>query len=267
MIYNAVNGTVDIGGATMDYISFGKGKRNLILLPGLGDGLKTVKGMALPMALMYRIFADDFKVYVFSTRNDMPDGYTTENMAEDLKKAADKLFIEKACLIGVSMGGMTAQHFAAEYPENTEKLVLAVTCPQANDCVKTVVSRWMKMISEVSFAEFMTDNVKEMYTEKYFRKYRYAVPLVSLITKPKSYNRFMTMANACITHNSIDKLDRIAAPTLVIGGEKDTVVGAESSYILAENIKNSKIIMYREYGHALYEEAKDFNATVKKFLL
>ena len=44
------NGQLTIDNTTMDYISFGKGKKKLIMIPGLGDGLKTVKGMALPFS-------------------------------------------------------------------------------------------------------------------------------------------------------------------------------------------------------------------------
>ena len=51
------NGRISLSNADMDYICFGRGEKTLILLPGLGDALSTVKGTALPMALMYRIFA------------------------------------------------------------------------------------------------------------------------------------------------------------------------------------------------------------------
>lgn len=50
----------------MDYISFGNGKDTLIMLPRLGDGLTTVRGMAAMMAVTYRMYAKDYKVYVFS---------------------------------------------------------------------------------------------------------------------------------------------------------------------------------------------------------
>ena len=46
MFYNAHNGSVCAGNSEMDYVSFGNGNKNLIMLPGLGDGLATVKGMA-----------------------------------------------------------------------------------------------------------------------------------------------------------------------------------------------------------------------------
>ena len=50
MLYNSKNGTLKMDETEMDYIRFGIGKRTLVILPGLGDGLRTVKGTALPMA-------------------------------------------------------------------------------------------------------------------------------------------------------------------------------------------------------------------------
>ena len=57
MLYQAKNGSLNMGESTMDYIRFGTGERVLIMLPGLGDGLRSVKGTALPMAVMYRTYA------------------------------------------------------------------------------------------------------------------------------------------------------------------------------------------------------------------
>lgn len=74
MIGNAKNGTLDLGETQMDHIRFGTGPRVLVILPGLGDGLQTVKGTALPMALMYRIFAKDFTVYAFSRKTPLAGG-------------------------------------------------------------------------------------------------------------------------------------------------------------------------------------------------
>ena len=93
----------------MDYISFGNGKENLVMLPGLGDGLSTVKGMALPFAFMYRIYAKEYKVYVFSRKNCLPEGYTTRDMARDQARAMESLGIQKASVLGNSNGGMIAQ--------------------------------------------------------------------------------------------------------------------------------------------------------------
>ncbi len=66
----------------MDYVTFGKGKKSLVIIPGLGDGLQTVKGMAQMLALVYREFATVYQVYVFSRINELPENYTTRNMAD-----------------------------------------------------------------------------------------------------------------------------------------------------------------------------------------
>ena len=60
MILDARNESININGFDCDYISFVKGKDPLIMLPEVGDGFKTAKGVALPFALMYRCFANDF---------------------------------------------------------------------------------------------------------------------------------------------------------------------------------------------------------------
>ena len=87
MFYHAKNGNLGIDDTNMDYISFGNGKKILIMIPGLGDGLKTAKGMAIPFAILYRSFAKDYKVYVFSRKNRLEEGYTTRDMAKDVHKA------------------------------------------------------------------------------------------------------------------------------------------------------------------------------------
>lgn len=84
----------------MDYIRFGNGKKVLIMLPGLGDGLQTVKGTVLPMALMYRQFAKDYTVYMFSRKEELPQGYTTREMARDRAAAMEQLNIPNASILG-----------------------------------------------------------------------------------------------------------------------------------------------------------------------
>ena len=77
------NGKLALEHGQMDYIRFGSGSRVLVMLPGLGDGLRTVRGTALPMALLYRKFAKNYTVYVFSRREPLAEGMTTRDMAAD----------------------------------------------------------------------------------------------------------------------------------------------------------------------------------------
>ena len=125
MFYNARNCNIKIDDTDMDYISFGNGNKSLVIIPGLGDALKTVKGSAVTFALMYKLFAKDYKVYVFSRKNKLKQDCSTRDMATDLADVMNQLNITKAFVLGVSQGGMIAQYLAIDYPELVEKLVLA----------------------------------------------------------------------------------------------------------------------------------------------
>jgi len=266
MFMHAKNGTVRLMDDTMHYVRFGGGKKTLIMLPGLGDGLTTVKGTALPMALIYRVFAKDFTVYLFSRRNHLPAGCTTRDMARDLRDAMNALGIARAHLVGVSMGGMIAQHFAADYPERVSRLVLVVTCAQPNPILTASVSEWIALAKRGDHTALMDSNVRRMYSDSYYRKNRGLIPVMGRLTKPKSYDRFFIQADACLTHDAFDRLGQIAAPTLVIGGEQDRALGGDASREIAARIPGAKLRMYPEWGHGLYEEAKDFHAVVLGFL-
>ena len=267
MFYNAKNGTLKLGNTTMDYIRFGSGERILVMLPGLGDGLRSVKGMALPMAWMYRAFAKDFTVYAFSRKNALPKGCTTREMARDQAEAMEQLGISKADIFGVSMGGMIAQHLAIDYPEKVNRLILTVTSSRPNPILTEAVGEWITLAAKGNHTAFMDSNVRKIYSDSYYRKNKWLVPIMGRVTKPKSYDRFFVQAEACLTHHAYESLHRIKVPTLVIGGEKDISLGGDASKEIAAEIPGAVLRMYGEWGHGLYEEAGDFNQVVLDFLL
>ena len=266
MLLNAKNGAVKIGDTEMDYISFGKGSEILIILPGLGDGLTTVKGMAISMAMVYRMYAKDYKVYVFSRKNHLTDGYSTRDMAKDQAATMKVLGITKAKVLGVSQGGMIAQYLAIDYPELVDKLVLTVTLSKQNKDVQAVIENMIKLAEQRNHKELMIDTAEKSYSEKYLKKYRLFYPLLGKIGKPKDYSRFLIQAASCVQHNTYEKLENIVCPTLIIGGEDDKIVGIAASIELADKIKDSELFIYKGLGHAVYEEAKDFNNRVMSFL-
>ena len=266
MLWNAKNGTLNIGGNTMEYIRFGTGPRVLIMLPGLGDGLRSMKGTALPMALMYREFVKEFTVYAFSRRTALPAGFTTRDMARDQAEAMALLNIEKADIFGVSMGGMIAQHLAIDFPERVNRLILAVTSSRPNPLLNESLDEWITLAKKGDHTAFMDSNLRRMYSEDYCRKNRWMVPLIGRLTKPKSYDRFFIQADACLTHDAFAQLPCITAPTLVIGGGKDLALGPEASEEIAAVIPGSRLKLYPQWGHGVYEEEPDFNRLIMDFL-
>lgn len=266
MLNNAKNGVLELDGTDMDYISFGNGSKYLIMIPGLGDGLKTVSGTAFPFSVMYKCFTEEYTVFSFSRKNKLEEGHSTKDMAADIAKAMDLLDIPKADVVGVSQGGMISQYLAIDFPDKVNKLVLTVTISKPNDTVKSVVGSWIEMAKADDYKSIYIDMVEKIYSEKYQKRNRLFLPVMSMFGKPKDFSRFIIMAKACITHNSYDELEKIKCPTLIIGGKCDKIVTGKASEEIAEKISDSEIFMYDDLGHSAYEEAPDFNSRVLDFL-
>ena len=263
----ANNCMLNLPNGTVDYIRFGSGKKTLIMIPGVGDGLKTVKGMALPFALLYRSLAKDFTVYVFSRRRNLTPGMTTRDMAEDLNTAMDALGLHAASLVGVSQGGMIVQWLAIDHPDKVEKLVLTVTLSRSNETMQKVIARWLEMSERHDYKGIMLDTAERSYSEKRLKQARLEYRLPGSIGKPKSFERFQIQAEACVMHNTYDLLDHILCPTLVIGGKEDKIVTGQASIEMAERIPDCELFMYDGLGHGLYEEAPDFLRRVSVFCM
>lgn len=125
MFYNAKEQLLEIQDMQMNYITFGKGTKPLILIQGLST--RSIKGAAFLLAYMYRIFAKDYKIYMFDRREDISDNITVRDLAADIAMAMDTLMITNADVFGVSQGGMIAQYLAIDRPDLVNQLVLAVT--------------------------------------------------------------------------------------------------------------------------------------------
>lgn len=266
MLNNAKNGNIAYKGTSIDYISFGGGEKNLIMIPGLGEGLRTVKGTALPFSFIYRRLSRLYRVYVFSRPNILPENCSTKTMAEDIVAAMDALGIKSASVIGISLGGMIAQQLAINHPERVDKLVLTVTLSRPNETEKTVICRWVEMAHAGDYKSIMMDTAENSYSDKYWRKAKRMYSLIGNFGKPKSCERFLKMANACVTHDAYGELPAIKCPTLIVGGKRDKIVTGEASVEMSNRISGSELYMYEEYGHGLYEEAGDFIDRVISFI-
>lgn len=264
-MFNARNGQVNILGETTDYIYFGNGTKNLILLPGVGDGLKTVKGMALPFSLLYQQLAKDFKVYVFSRPVNLKQDATTEDMAESLFRALKQLNITNASVVGVSQGGMIAQYLTLNHPEVVEKLVLVVTLARSNPTVTSVIHRWIEMTKKNDYKGIMLSTAELSYSPKKLKQSKVMYHLLGSFGKPKSFDRFLIQAKSCLTHDTYERLSEIKCPTLIIGGTEDKIVTGEASKEIAQKIPGSELYMYEGLGHGLYEEANDFITRMATF--
>ena len=110
----------------MEAFRFGEpGREPIVLLPGLSVG--SVLAYADAIADAYRIFAEEFEIFVLDRRLDLPPSYSVWDMADDTTEAMVLLGIQAANLYGVSQGGMIAQAIALRHPELVKRMMLGST--------------------------------------------------------------------------------------------------------------------------------------------
>lgn len=273
MLYGAKESALEINGTEtrrikIKYISFGKGGRPLVIIPGLS--LRSISGMAVPLAYMYRVFANDFKVFVFDRRDEVSEGFTVSDIADDTAEAMRTLGIKNADVIGISQGGMVAQYLAVRYPELVRTLTLGVTLSRMNDTVTAAVNGWVKSAESGDIGAVVNNMILQMYSDSYIKKYKRLLPMISKFTKLEDPKRFVILAKACLTCDIYGELEKIKCPVFVIGGKRDKIVTGEASEQTAEKLVSSgckcKLFLYDGLGHAAYEEAKDFNQKILDFI-
>lgn len=263
MFWNLREASIPVGNSKIDYAVFGSGTIPLVIIPGLS--LRDFKGAGAGLALMYRLFAKDYRVYVIDKKSDIPEGCTVASLAEDTAAAMHTLGITDVCMLGVSLGGMIAQELAIRYPNLVKKLILGVTASRTNDTMRTVVGQWITLAGNGNFGGIVSDMLKVMYSASYVKRYGWMFPILAKFAKPKNEVRFIRLAKACLTCDTYDLLDKITCPTLILGGTDDKIVTGEASLEISKKI-GCEIHMYNTLGHSAYEEATDFNERIYNFL-
>ncbi len=241
--------TVKTNGTETEYIRFGHGKKTLVIIPGLS--VKSVLLSEEQIVSAYSPFENEYTVYLFDRRLNMPENYTVYGMANDTAAAMTALGLEDVCLFGVSQGGMIAQCIAIEHPALVSKLVLGSTAAR-------VTGGGIKADAR----EFL----KALYSDEFISKLGIAEALSNVEITEDEEKKFRITSKAADGFDVTDRLSRIKCPTLVIGASNDGIIPPAASAELAE-LTGGELYMYgAPYGHAVYDEAPDYKARVLEFL-
>jgi pimeloyl-ACP methyl ester carboxylesterase len=241
---------------------------------GKGDPLIMIMGFtASRSGWMSQIpfFKKYFRVITFDNRGvgksgKPPGPYSTTIMAEDTARLMDYLQIEKAHIIGASMGGMIAQELAINYPNRVIKLVLAST--YARPAEPNEITQEQAELAQLNDTK-MANTLVGMAFNKPFYRITFGL-LDSIQTRFIGAAGMVGIAGqraACASHNTLDRLQSITAPTLVIVGSEDRIINPVSSEVIAGKIPDARLVKVEGGSHSFsLEMKKAFNQIVRDFL-
>ena len=263
----AVVDTVRTDDFEMDYCRFGTGEKALVILPGLS--VQSVMGSADAIARQYAQFTDDYTVYVFDRRKEVPQSYSIQEMAKDTDEAIRTLGLKKVSVFGASQGGMIAMCLAIQDPELIEQLLLASSSCSVGDKEFETIAQWIGFAERNDAEGLYLAFGEAVYPEAVFEQSRDLLIDAAKTVTEEELKKFIIIAEAIRGFDITDEMKEIKCPVLIIGDQDDRVLGGEAALMIKDHVSessDSELFMYEGYGHAVYDMAPDFGNRMLEFL-
>ena len=260
--------TVRTESFSMDFFRFGHGKETLVILPGLS--VQSVMVFADAVTEAYQRLANDFTIYVFDYRKEMPIAYPMHEMAQDTAGAIRALGLNRVCVFGASLGGMIAMRLAIEQPELIHKLVLGSTSACIEGAQYQAVETWIQMAKSGNKADLYLAFGEAIYPRDVFEQSREFLLEAAKCVTDEDLDRFVILAESMKGFDITKDLGKIACPILAIGSKDDQILGADATLRIAERLNRRRdfsLYMYDGYGHASYDTAPDYKDRILRFLI
>jgi 3-oxoadipate enol-lactonase len=266
------SGTVRANGQELYFEVHGEGPP-LVLVMGIGyDATLWTLAQVPGLSQMFQVVIFDNRDAGRSSRATGP--YTIADMADDVAGLMDALEIERAHLLGLSMGGMIAQEFALRHPDRLHRLVLsgcgAAPARVAFDPIRTWT--WVKATDKTGEV-FACQQFTWLFSNAFLRNREAVQQTISLLaSNPHSVGAeaYERQAQAYLQYDALDRLSGLTAPTLVIVGEQDLLTPPWVCREVADRIPGSEFEMITGAGssHVVpIERPDEFNDLVTRFLV
>jgi pimeloyl-ACP methyl ester carboxylesterase len=233
----------NVGLVEIHYQVVGAG-RPLVLIHGLSGSCRWWKKNLEDLARQFRVYVVDL-VGFGNSRNGHP--FALGEAAEHLARWMEQLGLERAALVGHSMGGHIAAELAAEHPHLVERLILVDAAVLPFE--QSYIAHTLSMLREARQMpmSFLPVLLGDSLRAGIATLWKAATDLLAADLRPK--------------------LARIIAPTLVIWGEKDAIIPLEFGKRLSRYLRYDELVIIKRAGHnPMWDCPRAFNQVVAEFL-
>lgn len=256
-----------LGRYQLHYVEAGSGPA-VVLIHGLAGDHTAWREQIELLRSRHRVIAFDNRGAGRSTQVD--EAVTTEDLARDTLALMDHLEVERAHVVGRSMGGAIAQHMALLAPERVASLALCASFARLDPLGRRVLSNMREALEwRLSWADHARHSVQNFVSARFFNERPQQVAAIERLIGgetrlPACYIR---QNEACQAHDTLPDLHRIGQRTLVMAGDSDPICSMTATRALLEGLPNARGEIFAAASHFfLMEQLEKFNALLADWL-
>lgn len=266
---------IDVNGWRTRYVEAGKRGPALILLHGLGASLESWYPNVDPLGENFRVFAPDIVYFGKSAKPERDPQHA--DFVEFTARFMDKLGIERAVLIGNSMGGAIAVRTAIEHPGRVAGLVLVNSAGFGRE-----LAWWLRMRTLIDLRPAGTPppwlarlGLRAIFHEPSRVSDELLEILIRVEQDVESLRTARRVLNIGVDWRGLkpemleqvrDAADKITVPTTIVWGKQDRVVPVRHAFEARRRIPQARLHLFESCGHTpQLEHPAPFNALVRDF--
>jgi pimeloyl-ACP methyl ester carboxylesterase len=264
---------IEVAGRPINYVEIGSGPP-LLLVHGLAGSWQNWLETIPHFAGTHRVLALDLPGFGESP---MPaERISIPGYGRLVDAFCEAVGMERGAVVGNSMGGFIGAEMGIQHPQRVEKLVLVSAAGltiehQRNEPALALMRRLEAVLSWAAThprAEFyLRPRARRGLRYVFAHPERLPGPVVVEQVRGSGKPGFIDALDALSDYAIRDRLERIAAPTLVVWGDRDRLVPVDDADAFAELIPNARKIVYEDTGHvAMIERPERFNGDLEEFL-
>jgi 3-oxoadipate enol-lactonase len=239
----------------LNYVEAGQGEPPLVLLHGVGGSHEMWQPVLPALSASRRVLAGDHRGHGGS---DKPGGpYTVRLLADDWRAALGALGVQRADLLGLSLGGAVAMRLAADHPERVRKLVLVDTWGFPHPDFVGMMRERLALLERGDLRAYADAAIPQVYSDGYVREHPEAIEAYRARVARAEVASLRSAVGACVAHDMRGDLARVAAPTLVLVGRQDRLTPPYHSEYLARAIAGASLAVVDGCAHFPHLEAPE----------
>jgi 3-oxoadipate enol-lactonase len=263
------SGRVKINGLNMYYEVVGEGPP-VVLIAGLASDHLEWALFHVPVLVNagYRCVLFDNRDAGL-TGDSLIDSYSIQQFADDTAELLKQLNVGAAHIVGESMGGMIAQELAIHYPELVRSLSLLCTTGRSEPYLDALRRSWIHIRRNLTEVDAFQSIGLWLFSKQFYENPALEQAWLEEVRSnphPQSVSGFERQWKAIMTHNALDRLHRIPAPTHIVAGDEDIIFPLRQSKQMADNIAGSRLTIFPGLAHvAAFERPDKFNPVAIDF--